>query len=322
MSCSYLISEENWSAADAMARFTAARMRPAFGEGVSIPSQRRWVNYVERWTRELNKTYIERRVEIKEVHVWGLRESVRVAVQGYVDEGKEIKTYHTFKKEEQIEMGKGDDDPAVVFKPKLPLVLATNDVNIDFEKRNKAAYGWSIVTSIAHVWFNAFFEGDEKSGVFEIEWDAMDGIKGTSRKGLKGFDRLQVVWSINEGHDQPIEEPEVGQSIPQPRKAETKPINERELGLKKADSNSTGSSASGIGQTLTSPDRIVQSPVQDEDTSTHRSLTVIGGSKSDSSSSSTICTETLPVAHSEEPYTTKEHRIGSIKRKRHQVASN
>lgn len=236
MSCAYLISEEGWSATDALARFTAARMRPAFGEGVSIPSQRRWVTYVERWTREHRKTYTERHIDIKEVHVWGLREGVKVAVQGYVDEGKEIKTYHVFQKEELFEVD--STAAAVVLRPAKPLVLMTNDVNIDFEKRSKAAYGWSVVTSIAHVWFNAFFEGDGKSGVFDIEWDAMDGIKGTLSKGVRGFDRLQVVWVASEGYDQPIREPEEGESIPEPRRAETKPIHEPEFRLRKADSNS------------------------------------------------------------------------------------
>lgn len=307
-----------------MARFTSSRMRPGFGEGVSIPSQRRWVGYVERWARELNKTYIERRVEIREVHVWGLRDGVRVAVQGYIDEGKEIKTYHTFKKEEQIEMGKKDEnDSAIVFKPKLPLVLATNDINIDFEKRNKAAYGWSIVTSIAHIWFNAFFEGDEKSGVFDIEWDEMDGIKGTLRKGMKGFDRLQVVWSINEGYERPVAEPKEGESIPQPRKAVTRPIHERDLGLKKEDSDSSASSVSGIREALASPGRVVQSPIQDNGASRAGSVGATEGSNSTSSSSSgTIFAETLPMAHSEVPYVTKEHKIGSIQRKKHHVASN
>lgn len=228
------------------------------------------------------------------MRVWGLRDGVRVAVQGYVDEGKEIKTYHTFRKEEKIEIGKKENgESTIVFKPKLPLVLATNDVNIDFEKRNKAAYGWSIVTSIAHVWFNAFFEGDERSGEFEIEWDAMDGIKGTSRKGIRGFDRLQVVWSVNEGYDKRIEEPKEGESIPQLKKAETKPISERDLGLKRADSGSTGSPTLEVKQTLTSPDRIVQSPLQDEDISTYGSAAAVEGSKSDSSSSGTIFADFL-----------------------------
>ncbi|KAI7721620.1 hypothetical protein KC353_g1203, partial [Hortaea werneckii] len=55
---------------------------------------------------------------------------------------------------------------------------------------------------VAHVWFNTFFEGNgpeqsgkaDDSGVFEIEWDAMDGIKGSSRKGTRAFDRMAVVW--------------------------------------------------------------------------------------------------------------------------------
>ena len=72
ISCSYLISEEGWSPEDAMKRFTDRRMRPGFGVGISIPSQQRWVRYVDRWARH-GKLYVERPVEILEVHVWGLR---------------------------------------------------------------------------------------------------------------------------------------------------------------------------------------------------------------------------------------------------------
>jgi protein-tyrosine phosphatase len=43
MACSYLISECGWKPEEALARFTERRMRPGFGQGVSIPSQLRWV---------------------------------------------------------------------------------------------------------------------------------------------------------------------------------------------------------------------------------------------------------------------------------------
>ena len=36
---------------------------------------------------------------------------------------------------------------------------------------------WTVVTSLAHFWFNAFFEGGHTgadSGIFEIDWEAMD----------------------------------------------------------------------------------------------------------------------------------------------------
>ncbi|TKX21197.1 tyrosine/serine/threonine protein phosphatase-like protein 1 [Elsinoe australis] len=267
VSCSYLISQEGWSVADALGRFTERRMRPGFGAGVSIPSQLRWISYVDRWTKG-DKRYVERGVEIVEVHVWGLRDRVKVAVEGYIEEGRRIETVHQFTKEErevvreekkgqgmlasvgevmgqekekrkrgkttgtdnnksalsngeavetvqeetvkrskttyedlQEEEGGGD----VVFKPKSPIVTKTGDVNIDFERRNKGVSGLTMITSVAHVWFNAFFEGDGperngeplSSGVFEMEWDKMDGIKGSSRKGTRAFDRMAVVWKVS-----------------------------------------------------------------------------------------------------------------------------
>ena len=259
MACSYLISECGWKPEEALARFTERRMRPGFGQGVSIPSQLRWVGYVDRWTKA-GKVYVERQIEIMEVHVWGLRDGVKVQVEGYVDEGKKIKLFHVFTKKERVVVegntpgGGGFTDMisdmagfqnqgriasskssdqldggkismpqpsesggssstsvdtgaeagggAVIFKPSTRVILPTSDINIDFERRNKASIGWTMVTAVAHVWFNAYFEGNgpeqngkaDDTGVFEIEWDKMDGIKGSSRKGTRALDRLAVVW--------------------------------------------------------------------------------------------------------------------------------
>ena len=282
--CSYLISEEGWKIEDALARFTSRRMRTGFGSGVSIPSQLRWVGYADWWTKH-GKLYVERQIEIVEVHVWGLRDGVKVAVAGYVDEGRVIKTFHTFDRKERVVMdvdsgdmvntasapGHLDDeallekesnvkaDPslppyppslycktahetgadAVLFRPERSIILPTSDINIDFERRNKATYGLTMVTSVAHVWFNAFFESQYStsqpryspssitaalppsvdtlpdSGVFEIGWEAMDGIRGSARKGTRALDSLAVVWrAVPESKDKIIAEPSVGQPVP------------------------------------------------------------------------------------------------------------
>ncbi|KAJ4300097.1 Telomerase protein component 1 [Collariella sp. IMI 366227] len=342
MACSYLIAECGWSAEDALARFTERRMRPGFGSGVSIPSQLRWVSYVDRWTKG-GKKYVDRPVEIVEIHVWGLRHGVKVSVDGFVDEGKKIKVFHTFKGEERIvvegmrrvvgvvdfvqditgygmkaamddkgEVGEdadyegvkegvdsnesgngkeqslsrssskklkgakttglmrklsnrkagssrslqglakngprsrtiavpepsasssntslaGTDEPrsqsttslhnsfsfadpsepggqAVIFRPSSPLWIPNSDVNISLERRNRApaSLGLTMVTAVAHVWFNIFFEGNgpeqdgkaDESGVFEIDWDKMDGIKGSSQRGTRALDRVSVVWRV------------------------------------------------------------------------------------------------------------------------------
>jgi protein-tyrosine phosphatase len=306
MACSYLISECGWKPSEALARFTERRMRPGFGQGVSIPSQLRWVGYVDRWTKS-EKIYVERQIEIMEVHVWGLSDGVKVQVEGFVDDGKTIKLFHVFTKKERVVVegnapgsgglkdmvsdmagfqnedkvprsrtmaqldgssnskaaavskdssstslestGAESGGSAVMFKPSTRVILPTSDINIDFERRNKASMGWTMVTAVAHVWFNAFFEGNgpekngkpDDNGAFEIEWDAMDGIKGSSRKGTRAFDRLAVVWKAYDPDPEPgrgraediIHEPGVDSPIPQMSPADWKGGNETSPGLRK-----------------------------------------------------------------------------------------
>src|SRR3954453_5568439 len=100
IACSYLISECAWKTPEALSRFTERRMRPGFGAGVSIPSQLRWITYVDRWTKG-GKLYMERQVEVMEVHVYGLRDGVKICIEGFVDEGKTIKLFHTFAPKER-----------------------------------------------------------------------------------------------------------------------------------------------------------------------------------------------------------------------------
>lgn len=309
--CSYLISEEGWKAEDALKRFTERRMRVGFGHGVSIPSQLRYVGYVDCWANEYKKRYMERPVEILEVHISGLRHGLKVQVEGFVDEGRKIKCFHRFHRSERFVVDEGsreeqqavstsresstmkpereekaDDAPttglapaataqavqtittpdsltkiaqqsffssktpppeaelsSVILRPLKRLIIPTSDVNIDFERRAKAAYtGWTMVTSVAHVWFNAYFEGghEHDSGVFEAEWDELDGIKGSTTRGTRGFDKLKVVWKYptadeNEPGGSPlagkyISEPEPGEAVPEGHATDWRGGNEAEEG--------------------------------------------------------------------------------------------
>ncbi|KAK0385993.1 hypothetical protein NLU13_5830 [Sarocladium strictum] len=328
VSCSYLISEEGWTPEDALARFTQRRMRPRFGAGVSIPSQLRTISYVDRWTKG-GKKYIDRPIEIAEIHVWGLRDGVKVDIAGFADEGKRIAVLHTFRKEERhvIEgdapdggglgemvwemagysanpkkeappeatladsanleepdpkkthslkergtklihkassstslRGKKDKDAAdgsgsdekepggkaVILRPETPVRIANSDVQIAVERRNKTSknLGFTMVSAVAHVWFNTFFEGNgpeqngkaDDAGVFTIEWDAMDGIKGSSRKGARALDRMSVVWRTvkGDGEGAEVDEPPPGEPVPEVKAADWKGGEgyEKELGLR------------------------------------------------------------------------------------------
>jgi hypothetical protein len=356
-SCSYLISEEGWTLDKALKRFTERRMRPNMGKGVSIPSQLRWLGYVDRWAKH-GKIYVERQVEILEVHCWGLRDGVKIQIEGFVEDGKLIKSFHTFTKEErevvrgevkdtgmaqavsevmyknglgrsnttaqkdervagtaeddkdgkilrdastfplggtsnldgakpskddyeQSELGTGD----VVFRPSKQVILPTNDINLDIERRNKAAFDLTMVTAVAHVWINAFFEGNgpeqngvaDDSGVFTIAWDAMDGIKGSSRKGTQAFEKIAVVWKAIKTPEGKsgivINEPKEGEEVKQTAPADWKgehgvtPADGKDLGLRTSsptESNTNISKASsinskkGMNEILTAPGQNTQ----------------------------------------------------------------
>jgi hypothetical protein len=338
----------------ALQRFTERRMRPNMGKGVSIPSQLRWLRYVDRWTKH-GKIYVERQVEILEVHCWGLRDGVKIQIEGFVEDGKLIKSFHTFTKEErevvrgevkntgmaqavsevmykngvgrsnttvqkndtaagtaedgkdgktlkdastfplgsasnldgakpskddyeQSELGTGD----VVFRPSKRVVLPTNDINLDIERRNKAAFDLTMVTAVAHVWINTFFEGNgpeqdgiaDDSGVFTIAWEAMDGIKGSSRKGTQAFEKIAVVWKALKTEEGTsgvvIKEPKEGEEVKQTAPADWKgehgvtPADDKDLGLRTSsptESKTNISKASsinskkGINEILTAPDQ-------------------------------------------------------------------
>lgn len=149
---------------------------------------------------------------------------------------------------------------AVILKPTEPVQIANSDVNISVERRSRSSssLGLTMVTAVAHVWFNAFFEGNgpeqdgkpDTSGVFSIDWEAMDGIKGSSRKGSRALDRIAVVWRLAGATDVPgqdqtdnipgeiVVEPPEGSAVPQMEPADWKgnnhedPEQDRHLGLR------------------------------------------------------------------------------------------
>ena len=130
---------------------------------------------------------------------------------------------------------------AAFFRPSKTILLPTSDIKMGVERRNKAAYGFTVVTSVAHVWFNAFFESQfsstdpstldldripasinpqADSGVFSVEWESMDGIRGSTQKGTRALDRVSVVWravsqSKAAGLANVITVPQAGEPVPE-----------------------------------------------------------------------------------------------------------
>lgn len=96
------------------------------------------------------------------------------------------------------------------------------------------------MSALAHCWFNAYFEGDAQSGVFTQEWDGMDGLRGTSKKGTRIFDKMSVVWQViyqeKTIHEPSENEPVIGTQkvdAPQPDLVDEE-SNGRDIGLRLA----------------------------------------------------------------------------------------
>jgi len=104
---SYLVTFEDWPSSKALKHFTTQRMR--FGEGVSIPSQRRWVRYVELWAKKLGNQYTQGTVEITKIQFWGMKigdggDKLEVGIAGFVDGqhpgAKTVNKIHVFQDSE------------------------------------------------------------------------------------------------------------------------------------------------------------------------------------------------------------------------------
>ena len=184
------------SVSDALDLFSEKRMR--VGRGVSIPSQRRWVNYVALWNKH-GRAYSEINIQILRIEVRGLRDgTLEMGVASFVDNEstsmKKVEPCHIFTTEETT-----TEDVVTVFEPSVE-VAVWSDVNI-FLARHQKGTSKMMPLSLAHCWFNAYFEkileGSEKNyHHFDVDWDHMDGIGGTNKKLAQAFDRMRVTWKL------------------------------------------------------------------------------------------------------------------------------
>jgi protein-tyrosine phosphatase len=177
--CSYLVAHRGYREEVARALFTERRMRKGFGEGVSIPSQRRYLRYVQKWI-DNGRTYQPTRVRLDRLEVKNLRHGCVLAVKGFEDEGGNIVPLHHF--DHATELERDDTDDVVILRPIHPIEV-DSDVCISLE-RGKA---------YAHFWINAFFE---RGKPFQIDWDDVDGWRGTSFHGpFKAYDSLTLYFT-------------------------------------------------------------------------------------------------------------------------------
>lgn len=224
LACAYLMYESYikhnnviMTVDDANDLYTANRMAPGFGKGVSINSQLRYLQY---WYTYLNGT-LPQQIDMERfnckcpqvsIQITGFvlknaltyirqldehKPFVTINVQGYIpsqeaEVGAKLVPYWISSRG-WVKRKPGCNDYALVLK--RPLMLkAVVDLRIQ-------------INQLLYVWFNGYFETIKSrhllvlhphkvKGTFEVPFEEMDGYKGTDCRGLKLFDLFQCKWVL------------------------------------------------------------------------------------------------------------------------------
>lgn len=246
--CSYLVSHTGLSAADARALFTRQRMRRGFGEGLSIPSQVRYLGYLDRWaaTRKSNVSNepddatgvydSEYSIDVTHIDVEDMVQGSRLALRRFADAGKKLEVVCeldssncTITKLPRAALASAGPIEKVAITASSRGSSTASSLSQDTAKRSTIRQGGgegpvtrytlnapqrmpadvglylSRGSGWMHCWFNAFFEdglesasapGSQQKGKFEIDWDSVDGWKGTTfLRGRRCFERVAVHWT-------------------------------------------------------------------------------------------------------------------------------
>lgn len=207
IACAYLMSKYKYSFERATTLFTQLRMRSTFGEGVSIPSQRRYLRYVEDWVHILaHQRYHPIKIQIDQIRIWQpYYPELDITVCVFTEKGASITPVYEFT----------DSDIAkrlpeyIILVPKSPETIKIS-ADVQFNFQHKVVLGGTVpvLHSTASTWFNAFFETygtsegfdfDVSDGCVSFLWDELEGFKGTSKRGSPLFDRIDISWTVVEG---------------------------------------------------------------------------------------------------------------------------
>ncbi|KAG7660599.1 TEP1 [[Candida] subhashii] len=184
--------------------FTEKRMQRFAGDGISIISQRRYLNY---WYEYLKFSQSERikyfefinsgnRRSITKIRVGLIRYikdfyDLDLHISGYIRTKDQKGRYHlqekllqTITRENSTIMlhnHQGYDD--IYFIPNTVIQLnSCLDINIG-------------IRTWCYCWFNIYFETITSStGSFKLLWEDIDGFKGTNQRGYKVFEDMEIYF--------------------------------------------------------------------------------------------------------------------------------
>lgn len=202
VACAYLMMKFKMTFDEATQVFTKTRMRSSFGEGVSINSQRRYLKYIHDYVHFLGQQYEPIKIEIVMIKIHGhVYEDIELSVAKYEKGGRIIRKYYQFSESDVVDRTQSH----IILKPQQRRCLLPTDVCVMARHKKVMGGKFPIVHSNAYMWFNVFFEtyGSTKGfdfgqtkGRIEVLWKDMDGFKGTSKRGLDLFEKIEVYWHV------------------------------------------------------------------------------------------------------------------------------
>lgn len=187
IACAYILykslEKELIDPQEAIGIFTSQRMNQYFGDGVSILSQRRYLNY---WHQLL----LERRVTNR-ILVPFARQKLITISRVVIDDVRtpfnlRLETYNKTSK------GRGVAGTTELFNMHVSLSEAstvTVPINIDVHLTQDVRVH---ISDACSAWFCPYFEKEP----FSVDWHSCDGYMGTHFRGKQVFQRLKVCWSV------------------------------------------------------------------------------------------------------------------------------
>lgn len=214
MACAFLVAERGWSIKNASDSFTRVRMRPGFGEGVSIQSQKRYLAYTYDWAHVVARRYRDVSVEIDYIRVWKPQyPDLTVILSDYENDGDhaeyspsaipEVKKRYT--SDHSDVSNEGDD--FITLRPQKRVRLS-GDCRIKVKHVVANPFGLPLIDGQGDAWFNLYFETFKvregaydfhaTEGMFTVPWTGMDGFRGNFQRGMWLCERVEVGWRVVE----------------------------------------------------------------------------------------------------------------------------
>ncbi|KAL6451393.1 PTEN Phosphatidylinositol 3 [Candida maltosa Xu316] len=198
--CAYLVlqlrNDSSLSLEDILRIYTRKRMNSFGKDGISIKSQRRYLNYwydMVHW-ENLRQAYVSWTQLAKVIRIYSIRISgfamfYSPGLYFTISEYRKLETNTVVN--ELITLDKSNaridanDNNWKIYEPDTPIDVTSEDIMIG-------------IKSSDYLWFNVFFEGNKSngSGRTVFNWEDIDGFKGTTLKGLPHFNEIEIKWQV------------------------------------------------------------------------------------------------------------------------------